>query len=239
MINNKRIIAIIPARGGSKGLPGKNIRLLNSKPLIAWSIEQALNSIYVDTVMVTTDDGHIAEIAGNFGAEVPFLRPIHLATDTANTYDVIRHTIDFYSNQKQYFEYVLLLEPTSPLRQKNDIDRAIETLDENCHQYHSLVTLGEVSTHPCILKKFDESGLGIIPYVKDEKQTYRRQDNAPAYFPYGVAYLAKVNELLKENTFYMKQCMGMKIERSQCYEIDDLYDFLCVEAIMKNEKGDM
>ena len=130
MINSRTAIGIIPARGGSKGLPGKNIRPMCGKPLIAWTIEKALQSRHLDVVMVSTDSLEIAAIAREHGAEVPFLRPADLATDTANSYDVIRHALGYYRQSVgRDFVYTALLEPTSPLREDDDIDRVLAALD--------------------------------------------------------------------------------------------------------------
>ena len=109
MINGKSVIAIIPARGGSKGLPGKNIKSLCGKPLIAWSIEAGLGCQYIDEVMVTTDNEEIANISKRFGASVPFIRPFELASDTATSFDVVKHTLDFYNREyNRCIEYVIL-----------------------------------------------------------------------------------------------------------------------------------
>lgn len=234
MINSRTAIAIIPARGGSKGLPGKNIRPMCGKPLIAWTIEKALKSRHLDVVMVSTDSPEIAAIARKHGAEVPFLRPAELASDMANSYDVIRHALGHYRQSAgMEFDYTALLEPTSPLREDDDIDRVLVALDEAAGDFDSIVTLGEVGEHPSIMKRL--VGRGIEPFCKELVQTTRRQDNAPAYFPYGVAYIAKTGVLLEENTFYTRRCMGFPIRRYQNYEIDDVYDFYCVENVMKHE----
>ena len=122
MYNNKKILAIIPARGGSKGLPGKNIKPLCGKPLIGWSIEQAQASEYIDEIFVSTDSSEIAAVAESFGVKVPFLRPSELATDTSPSSAFVLHTINYYRSKGHEFDYILLLEPTSPLRKKGDID---------------------------------------------------------------------------------------------------------------------
>lgn len=234
MINSRTAIGIIPARGGSKGLPGKNIRPMCGKPLIAWTIEKALKSRYLDVVLVSTDSPVIAAIAKDCGAEVPFLRPAELATDTANSYDVIRHALGHYRQLAgREFDYTALLEPTSPLREDDDIDRVLAALHGASGEFDSIVTLGEVGEHPSIMKRM--VGRGIEPFCRELAQTTRRQDNAPAYFPYGVAYVAKTDVLLEENTFYTRRCMGIPVRRYQNYEIDDAYDFYCVESVMKHE----
>lgn len=234
MINGKSVIAIIPARGGSKGLPGKNIKELCGKPLIGWTIESGLGSKYLDVVMVTTDNEEIAKISRDFGAEVPFLRPNDLANDTATSVDVIKHTISFYENKlNKVFDYIVLLEPTSPLRDKNNIDDMIEKIISVEDNFDAIVSLGAVNEHPSIMKKIE--GKNIISYCGELTMKTRRQDNNIAYFPYGVAYIVKTNTLKKENSFYPKRTTYYLIKRYQCYEIDDIYDFMAIENIMKYE----
>lgn len=236
MIGDKRVIAIIPARGGSKGLPGKNIRPLCGKPLIGWTIEKALGSKYVDVVTVSTDDRAIAEAARRHGAAVPFLRPAELATDTASTYDVIRHVLAHYEESEGLtFDYVLLLEPTSPLREDDDVDRMLEALDARADDFDSCISVGEVREHPSIMKRIADGSMEA--YCPELTTAARRQDNEPAYFPFGVGYLAKREVLLRENTFYTPRSLPYEIKRYQNYEIDDIYDFLCVESIMRHEWG--
>jgi CMP-N,N'-diacetyllegionaminic acid synthase len=236
MFDAKTFIAIIPARGGSKGLPGKNIMPLCGKPLIAWSIEAGLQSKHLDTVMVTTDSEEIATVAKYHGAEVPFLRPPELALDHSTTFDAVKHTIDFYrAGFDKVFNYVVLLEPTSPLRESDDIDRMIEKLMQEEEHFDSIVSIGEVHEHPSIMKRID--GDVLIPYCEELELTTRRQDNQPAYFPYGVAYIIKTAVLLKEQTFYSARNTYYTIKRHQNYEVDDVYDFLAIESIMKYQRG--
>lgn len=233
MIGNKSVIGVIPARAGSKGLPGKNIRLLCGKPLIVWSIEKALKSRYLDVVVVSTDSEDIAAISAKAGADIPFLRPAHLASDTASSYDTIRHVLDHYAQTGRQFDYTMLLEPTSPLREDNDIDNVLDVMEANCFSYDSIVTLGRVHEHPSIMKRLIEGT--IAPFVDNLATSARRQDAELAWFPYGVAYAAKTEALLSQNTFYTERCLGFPIQRYQNYEIDDIYDFICVEAVMKHQ----
>lgn len=234
MINNKRVLAIIPARGGSKGLPGKNIRELCGKPLIAWSIEKAKKSRHLDIVLVTTDSPEIADVSRRYGAAVPFLRPAELATDHASTYEVIRHALAHYrATEGLEFDYTVLLEPTSPLREDDDIDRMLAALDTRADEFDAIVSVGQVTEHPSIMKRL--VGDRMEPFCPELAQMTRRQDHAPAYFPFGVAYIAKTHVLLEENTFYTRRCMSFQIKRYQNYEIDDIYDLLCVENLMKHE----
>jgi CMP-N-acetylneuraminic acid synthetase len=234
MINGKSAIAIIPARSGSKGLPGKNIKELCGKPLVGWTIQKAKKADHLDVVLVTTDNQGIADIANQYGAAVPFLRPADLATDQATTMDVVRHVLNYYRiTEGREFDYTVLLEPTSPLREDDDIDRMLAMLDAKADEFDAIVSVGAVTEHPSIMKRL--SGDKMEPFCPELAQTTRRQDNSPAYFPFGVAYIAKTTVLLEENTFYPRRCMPFSIKRYQNYEIDDMYDFICVENIMKHE----
>lgn len=126
MIKGKRVLGLVPARGGSKGLPGKNLRLMCGKPLIGWTIEQGMASKYIDRLVVSSDSTEIAKIALKHGAEVPYLRPPELASDTASSASVILHALDYLACQEDFYDLIVLLEPTSPLRDVSDIDGAIE-----------------------------------------------------------------------------------------------------------------
>ena len=234
MYKGKTFLAIIPARGGSKGLPGKNIKELCGKPLMAWSIEVGLKSKYLDEVVVSTDYQNIADIAKEYGASVPFLRPKHLASDTATSFDTVKHTIEYYKNElNREFDYIVLLEPTSPLRLDDDIDNMIEKMLNTVDQFDSIVSVGEVNEHPSIMKRIVKNTL--VKYCENLEITIRRQDNDVAFFPFGVAYIVKVDTFLEEKTFYTLRNTYYKIKRFQCYEIDDIYDFLAIENIMKYE----
>jgi len=236
MYKSKSAIAVIPARGGSKGLPGKNIRPICGRPLIAWSVLRAAESKLIDCICVTTDDPAIADAAREVGVDVPFLRPAELATDTSPTIAAVEHALDFYvKKQNRAFDYVVLLEPTSPLRHPGDIDAMLTRLIDAAAAYDAIVSIGEVAEHPAIVKRKVQDK--IEPYCAELKTTTRRQDNPPAYFPYGVAYMVKTETLLRERSFYPARAPFFEIRRYQTYEIDDIYDFLCVEAVMKHEWG--
>jgi CMP-N-acetylneuraminic acid synthetase len=235
MISDKKVIAIIPARGGSKGLPGKNIKLLGGKPLIAWSIQRALESKYIDEVLVSTDSEEIARIALDHGAKVPFLRPAHLATDTASSVDTVLHALDFYrDNLDRHFDYVALIEPTSPLREPEDLDAMFELLNRQDADLDAVVSVGEVHEHPSIMKRLE--GSTMVPFHEAIASTKRRQDNVPAYFPYGVGYIVKESTLRESKTFYPAGTGFYIIKRHQCYEIDDLFDFIAVEAVVQYQR---
>ncbi len=234
MYKGKRILALIPARGGSKGFPRKNIRPLLGKPLIAWTIEQAKASKYIDRVVVSTDDEEIAEISRQYGAEEPFLRPKELARDDSPTIDVILHALEFFSSKGEEFDLLALLEPTSPLRKKEDIDRGIELLINNKKNATAVVSVGKVTLeHPAIMKLINEQGF-VVPFMKAEG-IHQRQQLKDVYFPYGVLYLSFTNAIKKYKTFYQPKTLPLFIERWQNYEIDDYYDFICIERILEEE----
>lgn len=236
MINGKKVIAVIPARGGSKGLPRKNILDICGKPLLSWTIEKAKKSKFLDETIVSTDDEEIADIAKSYGGVVPFIRPAYLAEDQSKTVDVVKHCLDFMrSAENESFSYTLLLEPTSPLREDTDIDNIIATLDRLSDDFDSLVTVGQVSEHPALMKRINSNSIEMFYPTPDINS--RRQDLEPAYFPYGVGYMVKTDKLIEEGTFHTKRCTYFLIQKYQNYEIDDLYDFICVENIMKTEWG--
>ncbi len=236
MLNSKKILAIITARGGSKGLPGKNIKELHGKPLIVWTIEKALKSKYIDKLIVSTDSKNIAEISEKAGALVPFIRPSQLADDKTPTIDVIQHAVNhFIVSANEYYDYVAVLEPTSPLREDEDIDNMIFKLCDLSDSFDSIISVGEIAEHPSLMMKAADDK--IDPFCSNLQIKTRRQDNETVYFPYGVAYIAKVKTLLLERTFFANRCTYYVIKRYQNYEIDGIYDFLALENIMRYEWG--
>lgn len=231
MYKEKKILAIIPARGGSKGLPNKNIKELCGKPLIGWTIEQAKNSKYIDTIFVSTDSLIIADISKEFGIDIPFLRPEELANDSSSSMDVVQHVLSYFQSLNHYFDYILLLEPTSPLRKIDDIDSAIELAVQN-ETSDGVVSLGEIHMeHPMIAKKINSDGK-LISYIKDASKISQRQQADKAYFPYGVIYMIKTEVFKHEKSFYTNNILPYFIERWQNYEVDDIYDFISIEAIL-------
>lgn len=230
-----KILAIIPARGGSKKVPHKNIKLLAGKPLIAYSIEVALKSKHIDKTIVSTEDKKIAEISEKFGAEV-VERPMEFAKDESPTIDAIMHTIQHFEEKGEYFDIIVLIEPTSPLRKENDLDNAIKIFIENINNADSLISVGEVQLeNPYITKKIENDY--VKPLIEVNKNLYQRQQLPKVYFPYGVIYLSKTSALKKYRTFYQERAMPYFIERWQNYEIDDSYDFIVIEAILKYRSG--
>lgn len=235
MYRDKSFIAIIPARSGSKGLPNKNIMEVNSKPLMAWSIETALSCEYIDEVMITTDSEEYANIAKSFGASVPFIRPENLATDTASRKEVIKHTIDFYIKNNRLFDYIILLEPTSPLRTSKDLILAIEKLVNNKDGAQSIVGICKLeNSHPEFLIKLEHDFLMFTNSNQESKVT-RRQELEAFYYYEGSLYISEINSYL-EKEFYHNKTLGYVVPRWKSLEIDELEDLVMVDAIMKEKK---
>ncbi|MBT3785027.1 acylneuraminate cytidylyltransferase family protein [bacterium] len=233
MFQGKRNLCLITARGGSKGLPGKNIRSLLGKPLIQWSIEQAKQSKYLDRILLSTEDQTIADLGMEAGAEVPFLRPAELARDDSPSIDTILHALDWLEERGEFFDYLTLLEPTSPLRKRNDLDNALSTLISRENEADSLVALGAVSSseHPAMLYEL-HNGLMERMQGSGPPIFQRQQLDQEYFFPNGLLYITKVGTLREERTRYARRTIGFVCERWQNFEVDDIYDFLCVEAIM-------
>ena len=185
--------------------------------------------------MVSTDDDEIARISREFGALVPFMRPDYLASDSATSVDVALHAIEYLQEyNKQVFDYLLLLEPTSPLREDDDIDKMIEKMILHEEECDGLVSLGPVHEHPDLMKVID--GEKVLPY-KDGSFEARRQVLKQVYFPYGVGYMVKVLTLREKRTFYPERIVPYVIKRYQCFEIDDIYDLISIEPIITYQRG--
>ncbi|WP_157263631.1 acylneuraminate cytidylyltransferase family protein [Azohydromonas aeria] len=183
-----RLLAVIPARGGSKRLPGKNVRPLAGRPLIAWSVATARNSGMCECVMVSTDDAQIAAVARQAGAHVPWLRPPELATDTATTSDVLRHALAWYEAEHGRIEAVLLLQPTSPLRRTDSVREAVAMyLMQPPGQRHCVVSVSPAAPHPAWC--FRLTAQGMEPFLGWDALSRRSQDLPPAYALNGSIYV--------------------------------------------------
>lgn len=230
MYNGKKILAIIPARGGSKGLPGKNIKKLLDKPLIGWSISQAIESKYIDKIFVSTDSQEIADVAECFGVKVPSLRPSYLASDTASSMDFIEYTINMMEKHGEYFDYLILLEPTSPLRDVEDIDKSLETLINHPNAKSIVGVCKSEGQHPISLTKIQDGFL--VPYI-ERTASVRRQDLETLYFFEGTIYATSIEGFRRYRLFYHKECLAYIVPKWKSFEIDDFIDFTIIESIMK------
>jgi CMP-N,N'-diacetyllegionaminic acid synthase len=232
MLEGKKILGLITARGGSKGLPGKNIRDLCGKPLIAWTIDTAMAVVSLDDVVVSTDSEEIAAVACKHGVEVPFLRPPELATDTATSIDVVIHALDFLSAQGRNYEIVVLLEPTSPLRDVLDINAALARLMAS--DASAIVGVCRAETvHPSFMYRIDADGR-MKPFLELQPNGMRRQEIEPLFFLEGTIYASKINVLRERRSFYHADTIAYEVPKWKSIEIDDIEDFLIVEAIVKH-----
>lgn len=232
-----KVLAIIPARGGSKGLPRKNILDLCGKPMIAYSVEAALKSKYVDRVVVSTEDEEIATIARRYGAEVPFMRPDELAQDKTPGMDPILYTVERLSREFFYYpDYILLLQPTSPLRTAVHIDEAIDLLFENKRTFDSLISVTELE-HPVLWNKVIGPSGQMKDYVKHDKRFAQlRQEIDKVYRLNGAIYIAKTDVLLETKDFETDRTMGYVMDRLSSVDIDTKIDFKWAEFLMQKNR---
>jgi CMP-N,N'-diacetyllegionaminic acid synthase len=224
------MLALIPARGGSKGLPGKNIRPLLGKPLMAYSIEAALKAASVSRVIVSTDTEDIAEVARACGAEVPFLRPAELATDTALALDNYVYTLNRLSSEGgAKIEELIVLLPTTPLRNAADIDAAIALFRSK--QADSVISYFE-APHPVQWYRFIDDA-GVIRSVFPEgDRLANRQKERIAYLPNGAIYIFKSDLLIKQQTYYSDRTFPYIMPAERSVDIDNLFDFELAEFLL-------
>jgi len=234
MINNKKVIAIIPARGGSKRLPRKNVLPLAGKPLIVWSIEAALASNYIDKIIVSTDDAEIADISRTAGASVPFMRPSELASDTASSADVVMHALDYLESQEDYYDYIVLLQPTSPLRTSADIDAALELCIEK--NANSIISVCETDHSP-LWENTLPPDHSMVGFINENISKLRSQDLPTYYRINGAIYICKTENLLKKRTFFInKNIFAYVMSKLNSVDIDDKIDFIIAETLI-NQRG--
>ncbi|KAA8953383.1 cytidylyltransferase domain-containing protein [Acinetobacter baumannii] len=231
MIGQYRVTALIPARGGSKRLPRKNVKLLGDKPLIVWSIEVAKTSKYIDRVIVSTDDEEIKQVSEQYGAEVPFLRPEHLSNDQASSFDVIKHAISFLKlNQPN--ELIVLLQPTSPLRLVSELDTALEFFIAKKAQ--GVVSISETEHSPMWSNTLPENGC-MSDFIRPEVQGKRSQDLPKFFRLNGSIYIYETLCLLEQSKiFFNENVYGFETSLKTAIDIDTDLDFLIAETIMKN-----
>lgn len=223
-----KILAIIPARGGSKGLPGKNIKPLNNKPLIGWSIESAEKSKLITKTIVSSDDVKIIEVAKQYGADVPFVRPSELANDTASTKDVILHALEYFKTNNSKFDYIVLLQPTTPFRKQGDIDKMIKiAISTNADM---VVSVKETSSNPYYVL-FEEDKDGYLQKSKESNFT-RRQDCPIVYEYNGSIYIIKVDSLLKHNSLSFPKTVKYLMDDYHSVDIDNQFDFNFAEFLL-------
>ncbi|MEH7494539.1 acylneuraminate cytidylyltransferase family protein [Neobacillus niacini] len=220
MYQNKRFIAIIPARGGSKGIPNKNIIDVNGKPLIQYSIDAAKASKYIDSIVVSTDSVEIAEVAAQCGADIPALRPEYLASDKAKTIDALLHMVEVLRRVGEEFDYLVLLQPTQPLRQGFHIDEAIETMMSRNSK--SLVSISKVNEHPVLMRTQNLDG--TLKNILNVSSTIRRQDFPDFYKVNGAIYINALDHTFNQDTSLNDNEIGYAMDSKYDVDIDEPID---------------
>ncbi|MDR0138028.1 acylneuraminate cytidylyltransferase family protein [Metabacillus idriensis] len=229
MINGERILAIIPARGGSKGVPGKNIRPLAGKPLLAWTIEEAKKSRYIDRLVLSSEDSEIIEAARRYGCEVPFIRPKELALDQSSNAEVILHSLQHLDG----YDWVMQLQPTSPFRSANDIDQCIEHCIKKMADACISVTGTEKS--PFWMYFMDQEAK-LKKVIDSNKIAMNRQELPDVFSVNGAIYLAKCDWFKRNKSFLSKETIGFKMPKERSLDIDTEWDFR-IATLIKNDQN--
>lgn len=224
-----RVLGIIPARGGSKGVPGKNKKLLHGKPLINYTIEAALKATRLTSVIVSTDQPEIAAIVKEAGATVPFIRPVELASDTAKSIDVVIHAVNEMKKQGKEYDAVCLLQPTVPYREKGSIDKALKDFEKN--DYDSLISVLEVP-HQFNPHWVFEREQGQLSISTGEKEIIsRRQDLPPAFYRDGSIYITSCKVIEEKRSFFGERLGHILSSKEYYVNIDTLQDWEDAEAL--------
>ena len=223
MIGGERVLALIPARGGSKGIPRKNVKPLGGVPLIEWTIRAAQDSRYIDSVVVSTDDAEIKSVSKNAGAEVPFTRPAELSTDSATGLSDVRHALD----QLPGYDLVVLLQPTSPLRSVDDVDAAIEMVHSSKCMVVSVV---EAAKSPFWMFGLSSDGL-LQPLMNEGLSRTNRQELPRAYVLNGAVYAANVNDFVNHESFLSPSTRALIMPAERSIDIDTELDWSLAELM--------
>lgn len=225
MINDNTILAIIPARGGSKGIPEKNIKELANKPLIAWTIEEARKSKYIDRLILSSDDTKIINTARTWGCEIPFVRPAELAQDNTPGIEPVKHAI---KTLPEKYDYICLLQPTSPLRKASDIDGCIEKCIEN--KSDTCVSVTRADQHPYWMYVIHEDDI-LKPLFAD-KHFFRRQDLPEIFILNGAVYCAKTRFILDSSSFISQDTVAYLMDSESSIDIDNEFEFKLAEYML-------
>ncbi len=224
MIDNKKVLAVIPARGGSKRLPRKNILPLGGKPLVGWTIGAAKQCEYIDRIIVSTEDVEIARISKQFGGEVPFYRPHELSQDKTTTLDVVLHLLDKLEQKGETYDYVILLQPTSPLRTAQHITDACEQIVDN-NDACAIVSTCLAEHHPLWCNTLPENG-SMSNFIQKEIHNLRSQDLPDYYRLNGAIYICETEVLRSEKTFFPSHgCYTFIMSQEDSVDIDTKDDF--------------
>ncbi|PHS14921.1 MAG: CMP-N-acetlyneuraminic acid synthetase [Kangiella sp.] len=233
MLNDKRVLALIPARGGSKRLPQKNILPLGEKPLITWTIEAALESDIIDSVVVSTDCKDIANVSIASGAKVPFERPEKLSNDNATSLDVVLHALDKLAEDGEHYDIVILLQPTSPLRCHKDIINAFELFDKK--DANGIVSVCEMEHSP-LWSNTLPADLSLSEFLSNDLHNKRSQELQNYYRLNGAIYITLIKELRNQKKFLLNEnCFAFIMDKEKSVDIDTLNDFHLAEFYLKRQ----
>jgi len=225
------VLALVNARGQSKGVPRKNVRPLLNKPLVAWSIEVGLAATRVASLVVSTDDPEIAEVARCYGARVPFIRPSELATDEAMQIDAVRHAIGFLEAQREFHDVVLILQPTAPLRRPEDVDGALALLEMSGAD--SVISVcGVGGRHPLTCYREEADGV-LSPFLPSDTRGVQRQDFGTVLWRNGAIYAMKRDVVMNGNSLYGARTVGYLMPEERSFNIDSLFDWQVTEGYLR------
>jgi N-acylneuraminate cytidylyltransferase/CMP-N,N'-diacetyllegionaminic acid synthase len=235
MYKKKKILAIIPARGGSVGIPKKNIKLLSGKPLIYWTLNEVKKSNFIDRIIVSTDNQAIANIASQCGAEVPFLRPKALSTSKAKMIDVVLHVLKWLNSRGDLYDLVILLQPTSPLRSSFDLDESVKLFFSR-KSIKSVISVCQID-HPVQWMGRLSKNNNMKDFVGRKGVKLNRQDLPVFYRINGAIYLVDIDYLLKNKSFLSRQSYAYVMPRERSVDIDDYFDFEFADFLKMRKKG--
>jgi CMP-N-acetylneuraminic acid synthetase len=229
-----RVLGLIPARGGSKGIPRKNIALVAGKPLLAWSVDSARASRAFDRLIVSTEDSEIAAVSRGCGAEVPFVRPAELSRDDTPGIDPVLHALEALSRQGYRADWVMLLQPTSPLRAPEDIQGALELRTRRAAR--SIISVCEATHPPSWLRRLDPEGQ-LLEYFPEEEDRPTRQALPKAYALNGAIYLAPWDVLDRERTFSPARTFGYVMPRERSLDVDSPWDLELADLVLRHRRS--
>lgn len=229
-----RVLGIIPARGGSKGVPRKNIRHLCGKPLLSYTIDASLRSKKLTRTILSTEDPEIAEVGKSLGIDVPFMRPAELAEDTSPTLPVVLHAVEYLENEGDHFDAVCLLQPTNPLRRSEDIDASIELLESSGAD--SVISVLRVPHEFNPKWVYWRNDIGELALTTGESSPIpRRQDLPPAFYRDGSIYVTRRTVLDEHGNLYGSKVRGYELDASRCVNIDTTDDWELAEKFLAED----
>ena len=226
-----KTLCVIPARGGSKGIPKKNIKLLGGKPLIYYAIDGARSVVEDTDICVSTDDPEIIRIVEEYGLDVPFVRPAYLASDTMGTYEVLLHALDFYEKHGKKYDAIVLLQPTSPFRRPEDIKGAMDSLNTDIDM---VVSVKEATSNP-YYNSFEEDQDGYLRISKGDGRYCRRQDTPKAWEYNGAVYVINSNSLKAENISDFKKVVKYEMDALHSVDLDTMFDWKVAELLISEK----